>query len=97
MSPASLRKAISQFLERLPSFLNLALILGALFFMVKLKLAKLALETLGALSFVVEVKLEKLALKMLDACNSLWNGSIQPAHRAGKQIGSFRFRSSRYL
>jgi hypothetical protein len=81
--------------EGFPNFLNLALVLGALFFVVEAKLAKLALEMLGALFFVMEAKLEELALEMLDPRNFFWNGSVQPANRSGKQIGFSRFRSSR--
>src|SRR6266576_6770203 len=83
--------------EGFPNFLNLALVLGALFFVVEAKLAKLVLEMLGALSFVMEAKLEELALEMLDPRNFFWNGSIQPANRSGKQIGFSRFRRSRSL
>src|SRR6266576_657587 len=71
--------------EGFPNFLNLALVLRALFFVVEAKLAKLALEMLGALFFVMEAKLEELALEMLDPCNFFWNGSIQPANRSGNQ------------
>src|SRR6266481_5869892 len=83
--------------EGFPNFLNLALVLRALVFVVEAKLAKLALEMLGALFFVLEAKLEELALEMFDPCNFFWNGSIQPANRSGKQIGFCRFRSSRSL
>jgi hypothetical protein len=57
-------------------FLNLALKLGALFFVVESKLAKLVLEMLGAFFFVLEVKLEELALEMRDPRNLFRNESI---------------------
>jgi hypothetical protein len=83
-----LRKAI-------PNFLNLALILSALFFVVEAKLAELAFEMLGALFFVLEVELEELALEMLNPRNPFWNGSIQAAHCSGKKIGFSPVRGSR--
>jgi hypothetical protein len=88
-----LRKAVAQLLEGFPNFLNLALMLSALLFVVQAKLAELAFEMLGALFFVLDVKLEELALEMLNPGNPFWNGSIQPAHRSGKKIGFSRFRS----
>jgi hypothetical protein len=86
MPSLRLRKATAQLLEGFPNFLNLALILSALLFVVEAKLAELAFEMLSARFFVLEVELAELAFEMLDPRNPFWNGSIQAAHCSGNKI-----------